>query len=404
MRWAFAAATTLILAGCGSANPNDQWLGVVDTLPSGVVRVSNPAQGIWGNESGWRLVPELALGELDSPEALVFSSISSLAVGDDGRIYALDRASNELRIFSPEGEHLRTVGRSGGGPGEYRGANGLLWLASDTLVVIDQRGERYTILTGDGEIVRAVPRQLRFYGWVFSGSVIGDRLYERAFVASQTPVGDETDRRVAFIGTSLRADQELLAGRDTVLVPVPGFLPPGYFSVQTKNGGGMSMTIPFTTGPMYHLDPHGSIWLGNGREFRLTRTSMAGDTIMDLVLDAEPTAVTQEDLAEWEKDPGVQRFLEMGGDLDRSRIPAVKPFFEMVYVDPDGNLWASVPSGPEETAFAVFDSAGRYLGRLEANGFKRNVYIPPVVRNDRLYVVGSDNLDVPKVYVFRIVR
>jgi hypothetical protein len=131
---------------------------------------------------------------------------------------------------------------------------------------------------------------------------------------------------------------------------------------------------------------------------------MAGDTIMDLVLDAEPTAVTQEDLAEWEKDPGVTRFLEMGGDLDRSRIPTVKPFFETVYVDPDGNLWASVPSGPEETAFAVFDSAGRYLGRLEANGFKRNVYIPPVVRNDRLYVVGSDNLDVPKVYVFRIVK
>ena len=87
-----------------------------------------------------------------------------------------------------------------------------------------------------------------------------------------------------------------------------------------------------------------------------------------------------------------------------SRIPKVKPFFDGLILDPEGNLWLSVPSGPTETVFAIIDSSGRYLGRVQASGFRRNSYVPPVVRNGRLYLTGFDEQDVPKVYVFRIVK
>ena len=100
----------------------------------------------------------------------------------------------------------------------------------------------------------------------------------------------------------------------------------------------------------------------------------------------------------------MEQFRSMGGKLDIGRITKVKPFFDDIYVDPDGNVWLSVPVGPTETVFAVLDPDGRYLGRLQLDGINRDTYIPPVVRNGRLYLIATDELDVQRVYVFRIER
>jgi hypothetical protein len=54
--------------------------------------------------------------------------------------------------------------------------------------------------------------------------------------------------------------------------------------------------------------------------------------------------------------------------------------------------------------FAVLDTDGRYLGRLQVDGMEREVYLRPVVRNGRVYWVGRDELDVQRVYVYTIDR
>jgi hypothetical protein len=125
---------------------------------------------------------------------------------------------------------------------------------------------------------------------------------------------------------------------------------------------------------------------------------------MELLLHATPAPVTDAELAEWEAGSAPTRFREMGGRLDINRIPRTKPYFDAVYVDPDGVLWVSVPAAPQQTSFAVFDPEGRYLGRLQIDGVERVPYLPPVVRNDRLYVVGTDELGVQRVHVFAIER
>jgi hypothetical protein len=188
----------LLMAGCG-ADADGPWNGSIETLPNGAVRVTNPAEGIWEVDAGWRLVPELVLGTVDGPEQTVFASVSGIEVDDSGRIYVLDRQANELRIFLADGTHVRSVGRSGAGPGEYAAANGLRWISQDTLVLVDQRGNRYSILTSEGEYVRSVPRALGFYGWSFNGGYRRDTLYEF------TTVGREDAARPALLGTSLRS-------------------------------------------------------------------------------------------------------------------------------------------------------------------------------------------------------
>jgi hypothetical protein len=388
-------ALVLVLVGCGLGGADGGWEGTIEELPGGGVRVLNPAQGIWTEATAWRLVPERVIGEVEGPPSHVFSSIAGLEVGDDGRIYVLDRQASELRIFAPDGAHLRTVGRSGRGPGEYLNANGLGWLAPDSLVVIDQRGARYSVLDADGEYVRSVHRSLNFFGWTFQGRVADGRVWER------TTTGGQADPTLVLVATPLRPAADAAAGAprpDTVALP--GRLFTGSFSVQGDQGG-MTMAVPFAPGQAVHIDDGGHVWQAWTGEFRVARATMAGDTLLDVRLDAPPAPVTAADIDEWEAGPAAQRFLEMGGRIDRSRIPRERPVLSDLYVDPDGHLWVGVP-GADGSAFALFGADGRYLGRVELPGFTRTVFLPPVVRHGRLHLAGADELGVERVHIFRI--
>lgn len=395
-----AAVLAILMVACSTGGGDAGWSGTVEELPNGTVRVVNPPSGVWGAENRWRLVPDLVLGKLEGEEAEVFASVSGLEADDEGRIYVLDRQVNQLRIFSPEGVHVRSVGRTGSGPGEYQSANGLEWLSADSLLVIDQEGNRYSVLSREGDYVRSVSRRLGFYGWVFRGGLVEGLVHE------QSGVRDGDDYLPAYLRNPIRGPG--LGGAepplgDTVLLPVPQAPLYESFSVRTERGG-MSMGVPFAPSSVYHLDREGTVWHGHGGEFRVFRSTVTGDTLTEIVLASDPTPVTEAEVMEWEAGPSVQQFREMGGDLDMGRIPESKPYFDGLYMDADGFLWVSVPSAPGQVVLAIVDPEGRYLGRLDIDGMERDVYVDPVVRNERLYFVGRDELDVQRVYVFRIER
>lgn len=394
------ALLTLLPVGCSPVEQAADWQGTTETLPNGAVRVVNPAAGLWKENEAWRLVPEFSVGAVEGEDWEVFAAVTGLEANDEGRVFVLDRQTQELRIFSPDGGYLRSVGRSGSGPGEYINPNGLVWLSPDSLVVVDQRGNRFSVLTSDGEYVRSVPRQLGFYAWAFRGGLTDGRVFE----FSSVPDGE--DRVPALLSTPLRDPGTTAAASlvgDTVKLPLSDAPPYEGFSIRTDRGG-MNMGVPFAPSSVYHLDEEGHLWHGHGSEFRLFRSTLVGDTILEILLGAERTPVSAEEIAEWEVGPGPTQFREMGGVLDMDRIPQVKPFFDGLYQDPEGYLWASVPSKPSETVFAIIDPEGKYLGRLLMEGFERVEWVDPVVRNGRLYLVGRDEYDVQHVFVFRIER
>ncbi len=85
----------------------------------------------------------------------------------DGTLAAFDMKGLEgpaLRILSPEGKYLRTIGRQGAGPGEYTdqswiaaGPDGSLWLR-------DPRNARVTIFNADGTVQRSFVFASGYYG------------------------------------------------------------------------------------------------------------------------------------------------------------------------------------------------------------------------------------------------
>jgi hypothetical protein len=390
----FVITAVLVVGACSTSEPKISWEGTVDTLPDGSVRVVSPPVGLWeaGLETPWRLVPEFTLGSLEGDRPDVFSTISGLAVDADGRILVVDRNTNEVRIFSAEGEHLHTVGRTGEGPGEYTQINGLVRLPSDSLLVIDQQGNRYSILAPEGEYERSVRRQLPFHGWLFDGGIDGERAYELFAVFS------ETDQVPALVGTHLRDSEAAL---DTILVPeLPG---PTYeaFHVRTEQFGSY-LGVPFSPRHVYRLDGRGGLWFGRGDEFRLIHTELSGDTVREVVLNTPAVPVTDADIADWMEEEYVRSFQERGGKIDQARIPEEKPYWNDLILAPDGTLWVSRPGEPMQARFAVFDTVGRYLGEVGFDAVEPVEWLSPIVANGRLYIATQDELGVQRVQVFRI--
>jgi len=72
-----------------------------------------------------------------------FNQPSEVAVDQSGKIFILDGANNQLKIFSPKGKFIQAVGRFGKGNGEFHNPMGM---------DVDQQGHVYVADTGNHRI------------------------------------------------------------------------------------------------------------------------------------------------------------------------------------------------------------------------------------------------------------
>lgn len=104
----------------------------------------------------WRLTaePRVRIGTLDGAPEYQFSGIAAAARLSDGRLAVLNSGTSEVRMFDPPGRFLLSFGSEGEGPEEFEAAAGLWSLAGDSLLVYDDRGQRLSSWTRDGECER----------------------------------------------------------------------------------------------------------------------------------------------------------------------------------------------------------------------------------------------------------
>lgn len=350
----------------------------------------------WHSARPWQLVTDLTIGSIEGNGPNVFAAVGGIEVDSTGRIFVLERESKELRVFDSSGKHVRTTGRSGLGPGEFDAPNGLEWLPGmDSLLIIDGSGNRYSIMNDEGHFVRSLVRPLTSHSYTFEGGFANGLFYEQDFVR----VNNVSEP--VLIGMRLGAQVSVI---DTFALPPPSgpAVPP--FEVRNSRGGGMYLSVPYVPRAAWHLSQDGTLWWGFGREYRILKLDLGGDTLASLVgNDQHSTPVSSDDLMEWEQNRSVTSFKERGGVLDIDRIPKTKPFFTHVFVDDERFLWVDISTADRRTAFDIFDERGAFLGRL-STGIRRSPYVKPRFRNGRVYLVGVDELDVPFLHVYRIDR
>ena len=92
-------------------------LGAAAVCAAATPLVANGPAPRDGRET-WQLEETWRAGDED--DDVFFGLISHVVAGPEGNIHLLDAQLNTVHVYSPDGEHLRTLFREGDGPGEIR--------------------------------------------------------------------------------------------------------------------------------------------------------------------------------------------------------------------------------------------------------------------------------------------
>ncbi len=380
------AAATLLLVGCAEAGGAAVFAGAVDPLPDGRIVVSNPATGMWGEGDEWDVTEDVRIGQVDGDGPDVFGSIGLLEIDEAGRFYVFERQAQELRVFDAEGNYVRTVGRTGSGPGEFSQVIGMDWAPDGSLWVVDPNNNRISVIDTAGT-------------YVTSHRMLG------GFVISPWPGGFDDRGRFYNYGVDPGASDgfclvlvrydENLEPADTILIPQR--TGEGNFFELRSERGRMRAGVPFSAGVTWRFvrrTPY--IWFAHTGDYKLFQRTLEGDTLRVVSREFESLPVTGEDI-----DSAIVRlewFTRQGGKIDRSKFPDNKPAIQNFYVDDVGRLFVA-PVTTDELSYRVldvFDEAGLYLGRIDLpfslSGNPRSIF-----RRGKLWTVIRDELDVPYV-------
>jgi hypothetical protein len=105
--------------------------------PDGILTVSYPTVVD-------SMTVDLIIGTVSGPEEMTFGNIRDIEVNSDGEIYVLDTSVGTVRIFDSSGEYVRSLGRLGEGPAEFRSPTQMT-LARDGSVWVYDDGARVVV-------------------------------------------------------------------------------------------------------------------------------------------------------------------------------------------------------------------------------------------------------------------
>ena len=148
----FTLSILILFNTCGQQKT--EWKGTIEVV-NGITVVKNPKEPLYEDEV-FAIEEELTIGESEGREEYMFSEIPSLAVDDENRIYAVDYAEAQIKVFDESGTYLRTIGRKGQGPGEIGRMNYVSITSQNELMFLDSGNRRLTFFSLDGEFIKSI--------------------------------------------------------------------------------------------------------------------------------------------------------------------------------------------------------------------------------------------------------
>lgn len=372
-----AVVAALLVLGTPSLPLSAPWAGK-EVVDGGVTRVQNTATPMekpltLSLQELWRI------GGDSEAEGEFFGLITDIAVHPSGEVYLVDTQLSEVKVFSPQGEYRRTIGREGEGPGEFRRPSTLFFDAAGNLGVVQTQPSRVVMFEPGGTPAAPFPLQSPEDG--------GFRMLQAAKYRGGSLVVQ---------GGSFR-HQEGTVERTNAIVRLGETgqeLARFHTITSTSNMARMVIKedefgVPWTVGPQ------GDVYAALDRTWKISVWDPAGKLRRVISLDYQPLMRTAAEIDKRKK--------ELGSRIQiRSNAGRIEPEFEVsdrerdvrwFAVTDDGFLWTLSSRGGRELPsgalgrFDVFDAQGRYVQQVTLNGdgsFEDDRF---VLAGDRFFVI-----------------
>ncbi|MFC1660944.1 hypothetical protein ACFL3S_05750, partial [Gemmatimonadota bacterium] len=284
-------ALFFLVVGCGVETSPRPSAEVRDS--AGVTIVENRGSVVpGGGEWDLSTEPSLVIGSFEGPEEAQLYRVRGGLRLPDGRFVVANEGTWELRIFGSDGSHLGSMGGEGEGPGEFNSVR-LLGLLGDSLLVLDRRLRRVSLIHPDEGFVRSFPlaEGVAAYpmdGWLFNtGSILIQDLplsesgaHEEGF--NRTPVPYKS----SDLSGALLTDFGKLPGAEMVNV-----------TRQTEHGlATLLSSVPFGKAPEVAVAGD-RLFFASHDGYEVKVLGSDGSLQRIVRLDHVPIPVTEEDLA-----------------------------------------------------------------------------------------------------------
>jgi hypothetical protein len=322
--------------------------------------------------------PSVSIGVEDGEDPYLLAGLAGAVTLSGDRIVLANRASDELRYFDATGKFIRSAGRSGVGPGEFRQPSALQVLQGDTVYAGDFRPFRLLVFGPDGTWQRTIDLDPMEMNTPRSMNVLpGGRLLlafdERRTDAKPSDFPVKT-LSVRFYGTDGKV-------ADTI-----DRIPNGREGQTKPNEFGYYVAPLFESYAQVRaredriVSGHGSASqlnvrrVAEGSPLEMIIRWEAGDleiTAAELAAERERLSAAYAGLPEAQR-TGLQAYLQVDIDPDRpvaERFPA----FGLVRLGRDGRVWVREFLRPADSSgkhrWIAFAADGRFDCRLETPRF-----------------------------------
>lgn len=329
-------------------------------------------------------VPTVRLAKPDATFAEPFSQIVGFREIANGRAIISDLLEENVALLDFAGGEITSIGRQGGGPGEFGSPGPLLALPGDTTLMNDFGNRRALVIGPNGQVVTTLP--LREMGASVLNPRWADargRLYgQPPLMLSGSPGGgapeipDSTplvrwDRSTDWVDTVMMLPNPLAGGGGAVMmVRATG---------SARTGGPVSRggrQKAFHPADAWAVGPDGRIAVARAENYHVEWVDAAGRKTVGPTIPYDRMRVTKADQDAWIQNRTTGTRMMVNGrrmspppidpkDVDWAEF---KPPFMTggVMVTPEGELWVRVsqPAGAKGDLYDVFDNRGQRLRQV----------------------------------------
>lgn len=317
-----------VLAGCGGSGEPTDAVMVAISCDSTVTLVVRDSIGIEAGDSNY-----------------VMGGVEGVAFGPDGNIAVLDCARGTVRIYSPGGEYLRSIGHRGSGPGELGNVTSMAVTDSGSINLSGTGADEYGVHSYDYFTGEWLCSSRTFIPPSCLESAWGDRYIRKDITFEVRGEDIYLPVNISLYETGVE-DPCLILNSDTVLFDITREVELleldwyGYDIAADRNG-------------MVYVAPRST------DEALVMVIDSTGRRLRTLVLPYEPVERTPEEI-EMERNILRAKAIASNENPEGLEPNPFKPMIRGLEVDDGGNLWI-LQGGPATPTFTVVSPEGAYL-------------------------------------------